>query len=67
MPQILALLKPFSEHYLGNYDDKEDDEVDSEDGKEDDEVDSKDDKEDDEVEPLSIAYEILRDWKMPEL
>ena len=56
MPQILALLKPFSVHYLGNYDDKEDDEVDSEDG-----------KEDDEVEPLSIAYEIMRDWKMPEL
>eukprot|EP00956_Cyclotella_meneghiniana_P011583 scaffold16276_cov49-Cyclotella_meneghiniana.AAC.3 len=45
MPQILALLKPFSEHYLDNYDEKEDDEV----------------------EPLSIAYELLRDWKMPEL
>eukprot|EP00956_Cyclotella_meneghiniana_P020720 scaffold36945_cov42-Cyclotella_meneghiniana.AAC.1 len=45
MPRILALLKPFTEHYL----------------------DDKEGKEDDEVEPLSIAYEILRDWKMPEL
>eukprot|EP00956_Cyclotella_meneghiniana_P024099 scaffold48075_cov39-Cyclotella_meneghiniana.AAC.1 len=45
MPQILALLKPFSKHYL-----------DDEEG-----------KEDDEVEPLSIVYEIMRDWKMPEL
>ena len=46
MPQILALLKPFSEHHLH-------------------------DKEgirgEDEVEPLSIAYEIMRDWRMPEL
>eukprot|EP00956_Cyclotella_meneghiniana_P008440 scaffold11362_cov37-Cyclotella_meneghiniana.AAC.2 len=30
-------------------------------------LDDKEGKEDDEVEPLSIAYEITRDWKMPEL
>ena len=30
-------------------------------------LDDKEGKEDDEVEPLSIAYEIMRDWKMPEL
>eukprot|EP00956_Cyclotella_meneghiniana_P014351 scaffold21464_cov49-Cyclotella_meneghiniana.AAC.3 len=46
MPQILALLKPFAEHYLHD-----------ENGR----------QEDDEVKPLSIAFEILRDWKMPEL
>eukprot|EP00956_Cyclotella_meneghiniana_P028118 scaffold64868_cov22-Cyclotella_meneghiniana.AAC.1 len=45
IPRILALLESFSEHYLDDYEGKEDDEV----------------------EPLSIAYEILRDWKMPEL
>eukprot|EP00956_Cyclotella_meneghiniana_P020721 scaffold36945_cov42-Cyclotella_meneghiniana.AAC.2 len=45
MPRILALLEPFSEHYLDG--DRR--------------------KDDDEVEPLSIAYELLRDWKMPEL
>ena len=46
VPQILALLKPFSEHHLNgeNYT-----------------------QEDVEVKPLSIAYEIMRDWKMPEL
>ena len=45
IPQILSLLKPFSEHYgqtLWR-------------------------QEEDEVKPLSIAYEIMRDWRMPEL
>lgn len=46
MPQILSLLKPFSEHHLGDENAIQ--------GK-------------DEVVPLSIAYEVLRDWKMPEL
>ena len=45
VPRILALLKPFSEHYLKEFGSKDHDEV----------------------EPLSIAYEIMRDWKMPEL
>eukprot|EP00956_Cyclotella_meneghiniana_P021243 scaffold38441_cov21-Cyclotella_meneghiniana.AAC.3 len=46
IPQILALFKPFSEHYL---------------------LDEMSRQEEDEVKPLSIAFEILRDWKMPEL
>ena len=45
IPQILALLKPYSEHYIDNNGSREEAEV----------------------EPLSIAYEIMRDWKMPEL
>ena len=45
IPQILALLKPFYEHCLDDYEGKDYDVV----------------------EPLSIAYEIMRDWKMPEL
>eukprot|EP00956_Cyclotella_meneghiniana_P016374 scaffold25832_cov60-Cyclotella_meneghiniana.AAC.8 len=67
IPQILSILKPFSEHALHNeYSDiGEEHEVvtpfsiayneDSDIGDE------------QEVTPLSIAYEILRDWKMPEL
>jgi len=47
IPQILSILKPFSEHALYNED-----------------YDTRDEHE---VTPLSIAYEILRDWKMPEL
>ena len=47
IPQILSILKPFSEHALYNEDYDTGDEH--------------------EVTPLSIAYEILRDWKMPEL
>eukprot|EP00956_Cyclotella_meneghiniana_P032164 scaffold87139_cov22-Cyclotella_meneghiniana.AAC.1 len=46
IPQILSLLKPFSEHHLH---------------------DKKGTQGDDEVKPLSIAYEIMRDWRMPEL
>eukprot|EP00956_Cyclotella_meneghiniana_P003404 scaffold4111_cov43-Cyclotella_meneghiniana.AAC.1 len=46
IPQILPLLKPFSEHHLHDEDAIQGD---------------------DEVVPLSIAYEIMRDWKMPEL
>lgn len=47
LPQILSILKPFSEHTLHN---------------EDDDIGDHDD-----VKPLSIVYEIMRDWKMPEL
>ena len=46
IPQILALVKPFSEHYLNDRGGA---------------------LGEDEVEPLSILYEIMRDWKMPEL
>eukprot|EP00956_Cyclotella_meneghiniana_P016175 scaffold25426_cov40-Cyclotella_meneghiniana.AAC.2 len=46
IPQILSLLKPFSEHHLHDKDAIQ--------GV-------------DEVVPLSVAYEIMRDWKMPEL
>eukprot|EP00956_Cyclotella_meneghiniana_P039790 scaffold179441_cov26-Cyclotella_meneghiniana.AAC.1 len=46
IPQILSLLKPFSEHHLHHYDGI---------------------RGEDEVKPLSIAYEIMRDWRMPEL
>jgi len=46
LPQILSLLKPFSEHYLH-------DENGAQDGIE--------------QNPLSITYEIMRNWKMPEL
>ena len=46
IPQILSLLKPFSEHYLND-----------ENGR----------REKKEVHPLSIVFEIMRDWKMPEL
>jgi len=46
IPQILSMLKLFSEHH-----------VDEEDGW----------QEVNEVCPLSIAFEIMRDWKMPEL
>eukprot|EP00956_Cyclotella_meneghiniana_P026360 scaffold56734_cov41-Cyclotella_meneghiniana.AAC.4 len=46
IPQILSLLKPFSEHHLHD-----------EEG-----IQGHDD-----VKPLSIAYEIMRHWKMPEL
>eukprot|EP00956_Cyclotella_meneghiniana_P026362 scaffold56734_cov41-Cyclotella_meneghiniana.AAC.6 len=45
IPQILSLLKTFSEHSIERG------------GR----------REDDEVKPLSIAYEIMRDWRMPEL
>eukprot|EP00956_Cyclotella_meneghiniana_P025226 scaffold52200_cov37-Cyclotella_meneghiniana.AAC.2 len=45
IPQILSLLKTFSEHSIETG------------GR----------REDDEVKPLSIAYEIMRDWRMPEL
>ena len=51
VPQILALLKPLSEHSLRS--------------QLKDMVNNIPDK--DEVLPLSIAYEIMRDWKMPEL
>eukprot|EP00956_Cyclotella_meneghiniana_P042224 scaffold248394_cov46-Cyclotella_meneghiniana.AAC.3 len=46
IPQILSLLKPFSEHHINDEDAVE---------------------EEDDVHPLSIAFEIMRDWKMPEL
>ena len=46
IPQVLSLLKPFSEHHLHDKDAIQ--------GV-------------DEVVPLSVAYEIMRDWKMPEL
>eukprot|EP00956_Cyclotella_meneghiniana_P015726 scaffold24401_cov42-Cyclotella_meneghiniana.AAC.2 len=46
IPQVLSLLKPFSEHHLH---------------------DEHAIQGDDEVVPLSIAYEIMRDWRMPEL
>jgi len=46
LPQILSILKQFSEHNLHNEDD---------------------DVGDHDVKPLSIVYEIMRDWKMPEL
>eukprot|EP00956_Cyclotella_meneghiniana_P009778 scaffold13555_cov38-Cyclotella_meneghiniana.AAC.7 len=46
IPQILYLLKPFSEHHLHHHDGT---------------------RGEDEVKPLSIAYEIMRDWRMPEL
>eukprot|EP00956_Cyclotella_meneghiniana_P002400 scaffold2686_cov70-Cyclotella_meneghiniana.AAC.3 len=46
IPQILSVLKPFSEHHLYE-----------ESGR----------QEEDEVTPLSIAYEIMRDWKIPEV
>eukprot|EP00956_Cyclotella_meneghiniana_P003756 scaffold4565_cov53-Cyclotella_meneghiniana.AAC.15 len=46
IPQILSLLKPFSEYCIHDKDGF---------------------PESDEVLPLSIAYEIMRDWKMPEL
>ena len=46
IPQILALVKPFTEHYLNDRGGA---------------------LGEDEVEPLSILYEIMRDWKMPEL
>eukprot|EP00956_Cyclotella_meneghiniana_P026358 scaffold56734_cov41-Cyclotella_meneghiniana.AAC.2 len=45
IPQILSLLKTFSEHSIETG------------GR----------REVDEVKPLSIAYEIMRDWRMPEL
>ena len=45
IPQILSLLKTFSEHSIATGGIREDDEV----------------------KPLSIAYEIMRDWRMPEL
>eukprot|EP00956_Cyclotella_meneghiniana_P016067 scaffold25134_cov43-Cyclotella_meneghiniana.AAC.3 len=45
IPQILSLLKPFSEHCHQTLWKQEEDEV----------------------KPLSIAYEIMRDWRMPEL
>eukprot|EP00956_Cyclotella_meneghiniana_P020535 scaffold36355_cov21-Cyclotella_meneghiniana.AAC.1 len=46
IPQILSLLKPFSEHHLH---------------------DKKGTQGDFEVKPLSIVYEIMRVWRMPEL
>eukprot|EP00956_Cyclotella_meneghiniana_P002914 scaffold3474_cov50-Cyclotella_meneghiniana.AAC.3 len=46
IPQILSLLKTFSEHHLH---------------------DGYGIQGEDEVKPLSIAYEIMRDWRMPEL
>ena len=46
IPQILSLLKPFSEHYLH-----------ADNGL----------RKRGEVKPLSIAFEILRDWNMPQL
>eukprot|EP00956_Cyclotella_meneghiniana_P008833 scaffold12103_cov21-Cyclotella_meneghiniana.AAC.2 len=46
IPQILSLLKPFSEHHSHNENGIQEDEA---------------------VTPLSIAYEIMRDWRMPEL
>eukprot|EP00956_Cyclotella_meneghiniana_P020675 scaffold36753_cov41-Cyclotella_meneghiniana.AAC.3 len=46
IPQILSLLKPFSDHHLH---------------------DGYGIQGEDEVKPLSIAYEIMRDWRMPEL
>eukprot|EP00956_Cyclotella_meneghiniana_P032873 scaffold91887_cov39-Cyclotella_meneghiniana.AAC.2 len=46
IPQILSLLKPFSEHYL--HDENSPQDV-------------------IEQNPLSITYEIMRNWKMPEL
>ena len=46
IPQILSLLKPFSEHHSHD-----------ENGR----------QEKIEVNPLSVTYEIMRDWRMPEL
>ena len=47
IPQILSLLKTFSEHSI--------------------KTGGREEEDDDEVNPLSIAYEIMRDWRMPEL
>jgi len=49
LPNILAILKPYSEHYLeaGEFPTRKRESI--------------------EVEPLSIVYEIMRGWRMPEL
>eukprot|EP00956_Cyclotella_meneghiniana_P015155 scaffold22996_cov59-Cyclotella_meneghiniana.AAC.2 len=58
LPNILALLKPYAEHHLSDAMDIEPyTEYYLANGG----------REDIEVEPLSIAYEIMRSWRMPEL